>query len=131
MMVFTTSSSGSRNVHVHAREDCRGLVLGQRHGRAYDVCEVPLSEVELPEPCLWCFPDAPRVKVWRPLCVECGQKRVLPCPHNGGVLVISRRRGQWTGKIGKSVYDPAKIVQRRVYVWPENAWKYDLVRPDH
>lgn len=129
MNVFTTATSGSRHVHVHLTADCRGLVGGQRSGGTpREVREVPLEDVELPEPCLWCFPDVPRAKIWRPLCGTCEQTRVLPCPHNGGVLVVSTRRGQWTGVIGKSVYDPDKVVSRNVYVWPENAYRYALAQ---
>jgi len=129
MNVYTTALSGSRNVHVHRTPDCRELT-GNKHGTRKEVREVPLSDLSGPSPCRRCWPDAPRVKIWRPRCVECGQKRVLPCPHNGGVLVRSERRGQWTGRIGQSEYDPTKIVPRFVYVWPENAYKYHLVGPD-
>lgn len=126
MPVFVTSTKGQHHVRFHATKDCRGLNL---YRRTRPVQEVELAALEKPEPCRYCYPDAPQVRVWRPRCDECGQKRVAPCPHNGGVLVRSRRRGQWTGEIGRSPYDPDLVVDRLVYVWPENAWRFDLVRP--
>jgi hypothetical protein len=122
-MVWTT---GARHSHVHATKDCLGMRTAA-HRNNTELVEVPLAQVLWATPCKRCWPEAPRLRVWHPICRTCRQSRPLPCPHNGAVLVNQPRRGQWTGKFGDSEYDPTSVTYVHRWVWPENAYRYTLV----
>lgn len=126
MQVYVTSTRGHWNVRFHATAECAALRRGQRRAkRPKPVQEVDLAELERPEPCRVCYPTAPAVKVWHPRCQDgCNGSILAPCEHNGGVLVQTKRRGQW---VPGGDWDPDRTVRRYRYVWPENAHHYDLV----
>lgn len=65
--------------------------------------------------CSICFPRWPKPKVLHRTCELCkpGQSKPYPCCHNGGVEVLA----------------PAGEVERRIYVWPEHAYRYRLAPP--
>ena len=130
-MTATVWVTGTRNIHVHKAPDCRGIKRGQAHGLATEVREVPLVDVFHPDPCRWCWPEAPELRVWHPTCQVCGHVKPIPCPHNGAVLVLQPRHGQWTGQWGTSEYDADSVTYQRRWVWPENAHRYSLVNPAH
>lgn len=123
--VWTTKD---RHGHIHAVQDCHGARTSAHRNRA-EYIEVPLAEILNPTPCRRCFPTAPRLRVWHPICKQCRQSRPLPCPHNGAVQVHQPRRGQWVGKFGDSEYDEDSVTYVHRWVWPENAWRYTLVNP--
>lgn len=86
----------------HSKPGCPALK------RAYETQE--LDEVGSREPCTLCYPAIPKLRVRHARCRRCGQQKPAPCPHNGGVMVMAPT---WYGK-------------RRLRVWPEVAYKYEL-----
>lgn len=125
MLVYATSTEGHWNVRFHKSPDCSALKRGQKRRNKRPVQAVKVQEIERPEPCKHCFPDAPVTKVWHPKCDRCNGGRLAPCEHNGGVLVQTTRTGQWVPGGG---WDPTLTVKRYRYVWPENAHHYRLVQ---
>jgi hypothetical protein len=93
--VYITGTSRT----VHKSEECPVLL-----GRAKTWLEADLDDIQHPNLCKFCYPDAPSIKVLHRKC--CGSM-TLPCAHNGGVLVETARR--------------------LAYVWPEDAHQYTLV----
>jgi hypothetical protein len=89
-------------------------VRATKHRASAELVEVPLAEVRHPVPCRRCFKDFPVLKVWHPVCKQCGHTKPYPCRHNGGVLALVPGRGDF---------------QQRRWMWPENAWSYPLVEP--
>lgn len=68
-------------------------------------------------------------RYWHVACKQCRHRTPYPCKHHG-VLVWVTRTGAWTeGGIvfGEFTYGGAF---HPMWVWPENAWRYDLVDPD-
>lgn len=113
MNVWVTASSVRRGYHprFHKDEDCVLFTTAVGH------VEVDLEELEQPEPCRLCYPTAPKAaRFLKRRCRECGQTKLHPCAHNGGVLV--RVVG------AHSLRD-----EQSRYVWPDQAHKYKLVRP--
>ena len=73
--------------------------------------KVPVEEIGIREPCRACFPGLIGPKPIRTICMECNQRRVMPCHHNGGVLVML----------------PSKFRQKMAWTWPERAIFCDVV----
>lgn len=129
MKVYTTDTGRAWKVKFHRTPNCKSLRAGRGGSKNLrPILEVDLEDLERPEPCLTCFPGAPRApQVWRPNCPQCYGALLRPCKHNGGVLVESIHHGGWPGKVGVGDYDPEAIVVHRKYVWPENAHHFRLV----
>lgn len=70
-------------------------------------------------PCLICYRDAPRVKVFRRRCVICRRKTLLPCEHNGGIQV-EKYYPYRTNADGTT----SAPFRRKIWVWPENSLRY-------
>jgi len=77
---------------VHARPDCPKLHLNRR----YPVQELSDDQFEVGSLCKVCF-KGQQVSL-HARCSICGHRRVLPCPHNGAVLVLAddgKLRWRW------------------------------------
>ena len=96
----------------HKSPDCGGLA------RFNDLNQISLDEITTQRPCLWCYPDAPRVSFVKRFCNQCNTTRVRPCVHNGGVRVPMRVK---TGKV--STIEDTFV--RWIYVWPDRAHLYN------
>lgn len=113
--VFITGRGPKRKFHRTA--ECRELTKKTVTG----VMSVELRELDLPTPCLRCYPDAPRAESFHMKCPV--HQSYFPCEHNGGVLaetpyVIHRRT---------ICHEPGDVVIRTKYVWPEHARHYITV----
>lgn len=97
--------SVDRYTAFHASQGC-----GHLSRASTTVVELGRYELSSRQPCAVCFPDFPRLKVLHRLCTRCGHSKVTPCPHNGGVQVMIDGLGG----------------ERRRWVWPEQAYRYQL-----
>lgn len=116
--------SAKLNTRVHRSRECLRLASRVK-GEVY---EIDLAQLPAPNLCRVCFPDQPTIKVFHARCLKCGQKRALPCPHNGAIQVlVSQRDGRSLRPEGQL---PGVLIQTR-WVWPENAHHYSLANPSH
>lgn len=92
----------------HKTEDCPKLQKRPARGTAHPLVAMDLRDVPHPNPCYTCYPDAPRTKVLRRYCHVCDLGFAKPCPHNGGVKVLT----------------PYQSSYRTQHVWPEQAHHY-------
>ena len=81
-----------RRRRFHASPDCRQLRKGPSRGEAQRLLAVDLNDIDI-RPCLTCYPDAPRVVIFKAYCPICESRR--PCAHNGAVQVIDRAGRHW------------------------------------
>lgn len=76
-----------RRTRFHRSPDCRQLTKPPSRGEHSELLAIDLGEVGR-RPCGTCYPDAPRIKIWKSYCWVCESKH--PCRHNGGVLITDR-----------------------------------------
>ena len=112
--------SATKNTRIHRRPDCSLL---RTHIKG-PVLQADLSKIRVLKFCRQCFPDAPELRVFHARCSTCKQKRPLPCPHNGAVQVYVEQRD---GVSARGPEDPQGTLRQVRWVWPENAWRYELV----
>lgn len=74
----------------HRSPDCRQLRKRVSYGDPHQLIAVDLEEVFV-RPCRTCYPDAPKIVVFKAYCVICEAR--FPCEHNGAVR-ITRRHGE-------------------------------------
>lgn len=112
-LVFLT---GSERRSFHKSKDCYEL-----GSKTQEVYTAPLSDLpHTASPCKACYPDAPRVRVLRRLCLECSTDGVIrPCEHNGGVQVVVRHAAPTIASGRQAV-----TYHRKVWVWPDHAHRY-------
>ena len=93
MLMVWMRRSKLRQTRFHKHPDCRQLRKGPSRGTTNPLVQVPIDEADA-RPCRTCYPDAPKIIVFKRYCPICDSK--WPCEHNGGVRVI-RRHGepQW------------------------------------
>lgn len=117
MKVWSSEPAHAIYPRFHKDRDC------SRARSSLRMREVELSDLERPEPCQICYPDAPKTpQLWKPFCPLCNKKRVYPCPHNGGVKVRVPYKPKTTRSRGGSLR--GYVVK---YVWPERARFYELI----
>lgn len=76
-----------RLTRFHRTPECRQLTKNPSRGEHHPLLKVELSEVGV-RPCATCYPDAPRITIFKAYCPLCDTKNA--CRHNGGVQVIDR-----------------------------------------
>jgi hypothetical protein len=81
----------------HRAPDCRQLRKTPARGEHHELLAVDLDDVHV-RPCKTCYPDAPRIRIFKSYCPICDTKHA--CQHNGGVEITDRRG-------------------RRYWVWPD------------
>jgi hypothetical protein len=114
MMVWASERVQGTRPKFHKTPFC---VKYQRAARGR---QIDLRELTGSDPCLVCFPDAPRYpRMWKRHCSICNKTLARACAHNGGVLV-DIPTGVTTGFGGSA------RGFRTQYVWPENARYYDI-----
>lgn len=116
MKVFITAHEGKNRYRMtfHKKASCYNLSNGAKE---LDADELPAYA----KPCACCFPDWVKPESLHKRCqICCPQGRIVPCQHNGGVLVSTIKKHlkqTWTSEKGEEY-----LV--RHYVWPEHAHRY-------
>jgi hypothetical protein len=95
--------TGYPKTAVHASPNCPRLVVGRKH----PVVKLPDTMFRVNRLCKACFSG--QVSSVHVRCRVCHHKEIVPCPHNGGVLVEGPTRLLWA--------------------WPEDAYTRTLVNP--
>lgn len=106
------TQSGDRRVRFHRFPTCRRT-------RGSVLSPVELDDVEIPVPCLECYPDAPRPISAHRYCPTCNVSSVRPCAHNGGVRVLMTRVRRTT----RMTHEAGEPYVRFDYVWPESVFR--------
>jgi len=111
MLVWISNGKSRANPKFHARPDCAQGLAQARHLK-----QVELLTLTKRDPCMWCYPDAPKLPPTRKIrCELCNASTVQPCEHNGGVLV----------EVPRSNFTKRGFIVK--YVWAENARFYRRV----
>lgn len=76
-----------RRTRFHRSPECRQLRKGPAKGEHYELIAIDLAELDV-RPCRTCYPDAPKIKIYKRFCHTCNSN--YACPHNGGVPVTVR-----------------------------------------
>lgn len=108
----------------HRSPDCRQITKPPSKGESHPVRAVELAEMtEHARPCKTCYPDAPRIKTAHRFCRICNVEKPSPCAHNGGVLVKQIATTKYVGLLR----DPGDTFLRERWIWPDQAYAYELV----
>src|SRR5678815_5937075 len=86
-----------RRARFHRDPNCHQLSKKPAKGEHHPLLELDLEDVDV-RPCASCYPDAPRVKIYKRYCRICESRNA--CAHNGGVWIRDR-------------------AGRRFWVWPD------------
>ena len=101
--VYLRADPKGRN-RFHRDPECHQLRKKSSRGDDHELVARDLEDVYA-RPCLACYPDAPRVRIFKAYCATCDTK--YACPHNGGVPVLTP-------------WNPYHKTERLLWLWPDN-----------
>jgi len=104
----------------HREADCYHITKKPPRGERGVPREVDLDEIRDQRPCLRCYPDAPRGKFIKRYCPDCNKSHPRPCPHNGGIRVLT----EYVFRKETLYHEPGDVVMRERYVWPDRVRHY-------